>query len=151
MNLRVSVDTNILAYAEGVDSPELQVLARDILGSLSREFTFVPLQVLGELFSVLLRKGHRSRSTALADVMRWHRTFRVIETTNAIFLSAVSLVEQPQLHPWDAIILSAAAEAGCSLILSEDMQDGFVWRGVTVANPFKIPRHPLLASVLESR
>jgi hypothetical protein len=29
------------------------------------------------------------------------------------------------------------------------MQDGFVYRGVTVANPFAETLHPLLASLLE--
>ncbi len=37
------------------------------------------------------------------------------------------------------------------MLLSEDMQDGFVYRGVTVANPFAAALHPLLASVLETR
>ena len=34
------------------------------------------------------------------------------------------------------MILNAAADAGCALLLSEDMRPGFAWRGVTVANPF---------------
>jgi predicted nucleic acid-binding protein len=33
-------------------------------------------------------------------------------------------------------MLAAAAQAGCRLLLSEDMQDGFTWRGVTIRNPF---------------
>ncbi|HZC22176.1 MAG TPA: VapC toxin family PIN domain ribonuclease, partial [Candidatus Binatia bacterium] len=49
---------------------------------------------------------------------------------------------------WDAIILSAAAEAGCRLLLSEDLQAGFTWNGVTVANPFAAKKHELLAELL---
>ncbi|WP_205963481.1 PIN domain-containing protein [Roseicella aquatilis] len=33
----------------------------------------------------------------------------------------------------------SAAEAECRLLLSEDIQDGFTWRGVTVRNPFAAP------------
>jgi predicted nucleic acid-binding protein len=45
-------------------------------------------------------------------------------------------------------MLSAAAVARCRLLLSEDLQEGFTWRGVTVTNPFRVDRHPLLAAVL---
>jgi hypothetical protein len=45
------------------------------------------------------------------------------------------------------MILSAAADARCRLLLSEDLQEGFTWRGVTVVNPFRAQRHPLLAAV----
>ncbi len=43
--------------------------------------------------------------------------------------------ERPQPRP-DALILNAAAEAGCELLLSEDMASGFAWRGTVVVNPF---------------
>ena len=45
--------------------------------------------------------------------------------------------------------LAAAAEAGCRLLLSEDLQDGFTWSGVTVVNPFAEKKHELLAGILE--
>jgi predicted nucleic acid-binding protein len=45
-------------------------------------------------------------------------------------------------------MLAVAAEGSCRLLLSEDLQDGFSWRGVTVANPFAAVRHPLLAAML---
>jgi predicted nucleic acid-binding protein len=50
---------------------------------------------------------------------------------------------------WDAVILSAAAGAECHLLLSPDMQDGFVWQGVTIVNPFAHTRHPLLQAILK--
>ena len=46
-------------------------------------------------------------------------------------------------------MISVAAEGGCRLLLSEDLQDGFSWRGVTIANPFAASRHPLLDALLE--
>jgi predicted nucleic acid-binding protein len=52
---------------------------------------------------------------------------------------------------WDAMILSAAADAGCTLLLSEDMQNGFVARGVTVVNPLADAPHPRLAGLLGKR
>jgi predicted nucleic acid-binding protein len=42
-----------------------------------------------------------------------------------------------------------AADADCRLVLSEDLQEGFTWRGVTVTNPFGAERHPLLDAWLQ--
>jgi predicted nucleic acid-binding protein len=49
------------------------------------------------------------------------------------------------------VILSAASQAGCRLLLSEDLQDGFTWGGVTVINPFASPRHLLLEAIISNR
>jgi len=50
---------------------------------------------------------------------------------------------------WDALILAVAAENHCRLLLSEDFNAGFTWRGVTMVNPFEAQPHPLLAQVLK--
>ena len=46
------------------------------------------------------------------------------------------------------MILSAASNADCQILLSEDMQDGFTWGGVTIVNPFLEKPNPLLAALL---
>jgi predicted nucleic acid-binding protein len=37
---------------------------------------------------------------------------------------------------WDGVLLASAAEAGCTVILSEDMQDGARLGPITICNPF---------------
>jgi len=64
-------------------------------------------------------------------------------------LSAIDLAGDHRLSIWDSVVISVASEAGCRLLLSEDLQDGFTWGGVTVANPFASQQHPLLASLLQ--
>jgi len=46
------------------------------------------------------------------------------------------------------MILAVAAESKCSLLLSEDMHDGFTWAGVTVTNPFSANRHIWLDALM---
>jgi predicted nucleic acid-binding protein len=65
-------------------------------------------------------------------------------------LSAADLATDHQLSIWDSVILSAAAEAGCRLLLSEDLHDGFTWKGVTVTNPFAPAKYALLAAMLDA-
>jgi len=44
--------------------------------------------------------------------------------------------QRHQLSFWDALIVSAAVEAGCKSILTEDLNDGQELDGVRVENPF---------------
>ena len=37
---------------------------------------------------------------------------------------------------WDALLVATAGEAGCTLILTEDLTDGAVLSGVEIHNPF---------------
>jgi len=46
------------------------------------------------------------------------------------------------------VILSAAAEGGCRLLLTQDSQEGFAWNGVTVTNPFAPKKNDLLIALL---
>lgn len=146
--MNVAVDTNVFGYAEGLNGPEKKAAALALLEKLVPESTLIPVQVLGELFAALVRKGRRSPATARAAVLSWGDTFPLIETSSEILASAADLAIAHQLAFWDSVILSAAAEGRCRLLLSEDMQDGFTWRGVTVVNPFSSSRHPLLAALV---
>jgi predicted nucleic acid-binding protein len=144
----VAVDTNVLACAEGVNGPANKYAAHTLLERLPKVSTLLPVQTLGELFHVLVRKAGFSRSAARAAMLSWGDAFPLIETSSDILLAAAGLTAEHQLNIWDAVIVSAAADAGCRLLLSEDLQDGFTWGGVTVANPFSPARHPLLKAVL---
>ena len=63
--------------------------------------------------------------------------------------SAFDLAAAHGLSIWASLILSVAAEQGCRVLLSEDLQNGFTWRGTAVVNPFAAPANALLAGVLE--
>ena len=146
--MRVALDTNILAYAEGVDDLARKKIAVALVRGLDEASTLLPVQVLGELFRVL-RKAKYSAAEARIIVLRWQKTFPLIETSASVLQAAIDLAADHDLVIWDAIILCAAAEAGCRLLLSEDLQEGFTWNGVTVTNPFAAQRHPLLTGLLE--
>jgi predicted nucleic acid-binding protein len=146
--VRVALDTNMLAYAEGVNGASMKTAALDLVSKLPQASIVLPVQVLGELFQVLTRKAARSPSRARAAVLSWHDAFAVADTSAAVMLAATDLAVHHHLGLWDAVILSASADANCRLLLSEDIQDGFLWRGVTVVNPFGPSVHPLLKALL---
>jgi Predicted nucleic-acid-binding protein, contains PIN domain len=55
--MRIALDTNILAYAEGVNGPTRKRAALELIRKLPESSTFLSVQVLGELFRVLVGKA----------------------------------------------------------------------------------------------
>jgi predicted nucleic acid-binding protein len=147
--MRIALDTNILAYAAGVNGTEKKQEALELIRKLPEPDTLLPVQVLGELFRVLVGKARVSPALARTTILRYQDTYPFIETSPAVLLSAMDLAADHQIGIWDAVILAAASGAGCRLLLSEDLHEGFTWGGVTVVNPFEVKKHELLAGLLK--
>jgi predicted nucleic acid-binding protein len=138
----------VLAYAEGVNGEARREETLHLLGRLPEGAVAVPVQALGELFNVLTRKAGRTRSKARAALLSWQDAYPTIETSMRVVTEAAELASARRLGIWDSIMIAAAADAGCRILLSEDLQDGFGWRGVTVADPYAATPHPLLTALL---
>jgi predicted nucleic acid-binding protein len=147
--VRLAVDTNIFVYAEGLNGLEQAVFARRLLEDLPLGETVVPVQVLGELFNVLVRKGNFSRTRARDIIAGLAAAFETADTSSVQLDTGSELAERYGLNIWEAIILAVSDSAGCRILLSEDMQHCFEWRGVTVINPFLAEPHPLLRRAFE--
>ena len=146
--MRVALDTNILAYAEGTNGAAMREKALQLIQRLPPTSVVVPVQTLGELFNVLVRKAKRRPSRAQTAILSWRDAYPVVDTSATVMINAADLAAVHGLSIWDSVVVSAAAEADSRLLLSEDLQEGFTWRGVTVTNPFAPTLHPLLAALL---
>ena len=147
---RVAIDTNVIVYGEGVDDLHRREIAQRTLAALPAFDVVIPVQVLGESLRVLVGKAKWPLEQAL-DAVRSFESFELARTDRETWDEATQIVKLHGVPVWDAIILAAASQAGCALLLSEDYQDGFVWRGVTVVDPFAERRHPLLESLMTQR
>ncbi|QBQ55955.1 PIN domain-containing protein [Nitrosococcus wardiae] len=148
--MRVALDTNVLAYAEGIGDQTRLDVSLTLLSQLPQELILLPAQILGELYRVLTGKAHWGHSAAREAILNWGDSFEVVDSTWVAFQSAMDLSADHSLQIWDALILSVAAENRCRLLLSEDMQNGFTWRGVTVINPYTPTPHPLFLAAIQS-
>jgi predicted nucleic acid-binding protein len=149
--VKVALDTNILAYAEGTNGAEMKEKALDLIRRLPADSVVLPTQVLGELFNVLVLKAKKPATAARTAILTWRDAYPLSDTSAPVMVNAVDLAADHKLRIWDSVVLSATAEAGCRLLLSEDLQDGFTWHGVTVTNPFGPTRHALLDVLLVQR
>jgi predicted nucleic acid-binding protein len=130
------VDTNVLQYAASKapeDSAKRQ-RAREILARPSVVFS---AQVMQEFYAVAV-KNQRLQMThddAMA-VLEALGAFPVSPVTRELVLAAISIKQRFQISYWDAAILTAAKQMGCSTVYSEDLNAGQDYDGVRVINPF---------------
>jgi predicted nucleic acid-binding protein len=54
----------------------------------------------------------------------------------AVMRRAHDVEQQYRLSWWDSLVIAAAQLQGCVVLLTEDLQDGGVYGGVTVRSPF---------------
>ena len=57
--MKIALDTNVLAYAEGTNGAPMRDKALELIRRLPQGAIVLPVQTLGELFNVLVRKAKR--------------------------------------------------------------------------------------------
>ena len=131
------IDTNILVYAadESASISRKTRIARELL--LQRGLT-LSAQVLNE-FTVNARHSNKLNLSAKEEldwIERW-LLFPVQSIKTETYLLARVFHKRYQVSHWDGLILASAKEANCTILYSEDLQDGQSYDGITVVNPFK--------------
>jgi len=147
--VRIALDTNVLAYAEGIGDQTRRDTSLLLLELLPVNDVLLPAQALGELYRVLTEKARRNPGKSREAILSWADSYAVADSSWAAFQSALDLCVDHGLQIWDALIMAVAAEHRCRLLLTEDLQHGFTWRGVSVVNPYAGTIHPLLERALK--
>jgi predicted nucleic acid-binding protein len=84
----------------------------------------------------------------LADVEIWMEAFDCAPAQLEDYLKASVLSDRFNLQYFDALIITVAARAGATMLLSEDMQDGLEVEGLRVVNPFVAGNDGVIAGAL---
>ncbi|MDE0486713.1 MAG: PIN domain-containing protein [Nitrospira sp.] len=131
-------DTNILIYASDRSAPEKQSQARRLLKhAIENETGVVSAQVLSEFFMVVTRRIQEPLPIEEAEqVIEQLAILSVVDIDVALVRQAIGTCRRYQISYWDALIIAAAGRAGCTRILSEDLNPGQTYHNVAVVNPF---------------
>jgi predicted nucleic acid-binding protein len=128
------LDSNILMYLASGDAAKA-----DRAEQLLRDGGTVSVQVLNEIANVAVRKMKLSWSDTRDFISRIRDLLTVIPLTEPIHESGLRLAERYQFGVYDGMIVAAALEAGCEVVLSEDLQHGLVVDGrLRIVNPFGV-------------
>ncbi len=134
---RFSLDTNLLFYAIDNNDPKRHRQAMKVLDRAAVEFDCViTLQAFCEFFASTTRKGKMTIEDASAQIEDWQILFTTVYPTSGSLKRAIEAVRKHSLSFWDAMLWSVAKEAGVTVLLSEDLQDGRELGGVRFRNPF---------------
>jgi predicted nucleic acid-binding protein len=130
------VDTNILLYAASTNQAEAakRDAARKLLSASPICFS---VQVAQEFFVNATRKliPPLSRTDALSFLSQIRPT-TVAPLDYELFEDATLLAERFQISYWDAAVVAAAKQLNCTILYSEDLNEGQSFDGVIVRNPF---------------
>ena len=136
MTVRSFVDANVFVYARDPRDPRKQARAAQWLELLWNERAGrTSMQVLCETYVVLTRK----RGTPADDA--WRRVERYFAWNpqpidERILRAAREIQYAHPLSWWDAMVVAAAQVQACSVLLTEDLQDGQVFGSLRVRDPF---------------
>ena len=137
MSDKAFFDTNVLVYAFDNSAPEKSDVSKELIHDFGEDGNLVlSTQVLQELYVTLTKVG-RSLLTQeeAAEIVNDFAEFPLVRVDKNIISRAMKRHQSKAFSFWDAMIVEAALQSGCSQLLSEDMHDGLVIDSLTISNP----------------
>jgi predicted nucleic acid-binding protein len=136
MSASVTLDTNILVYAFDERETFKRHLSLQILGAAAQSGYRLALQAIGEFYAVTTRRKILPPARAAEELEQFIRSFETFLPSQSAYSIAAEEAARGRFSYWDAVLLASASDAGCDVILSEDMADGARLGAITVRNPF---------------
>jgi predicted nucleic acid-binding protein len=139
MSGRTFLDTNVPVYVFDHDEPRKRKIAAEILEHAAGTGGFsLSTQVLQEFYVSVTRKLARGLPEPMAlSATRNLATLHVVGIDNEMVFRAIELSQEHFLSFWDALIIQAALEANCEVLLTEDLQHGREILDLRIENPFR--------------
>jgi predicted nucleic acid-binding protein len=132
----ITADTNVVVYLWDNRSPIKMEVARSVASLLAARAAPLALQVIGETQSVLLRKLRQPPWQAAQNARNLLNTYGCFPASAANAAESLTLMAAGRMSYWDALLVTAARDAGCRWLLTEDMQDGARFGALEIVNPF---------------
>jgi predicted nucleic acid-binding protein len=136
----VFVDSNVLLYALDEREPAKRARATEWHERLWREdLGRTSMQVVYEFYVNLKRiAGARmSQEDAWTHASRY-LAWDPLPIDREVLRVAREVERRYRISWWDSMIVAAAQLQECEILLTEDLQDGMVFEGVTVRSPFTL-------------
>ena len=139
MTALVFVDTNVFVYRHDRGDPAKQARAEEWIAHLARSRTGrLSFQVLQELYVTLTGKARIGFDPSEArGIVRDLAVWQPVAIDLGILERAWHIQDGHSVSWWDSVIVAAAQSLGCSILLTEDLQDGHAFEEVRVVNPFR--------------
>ena len=132
------LDTNVFIYLfDEVDDHKRATADRLIADALASGTGVVSFQVVQEALNVLTRKLGASSSDARRFLDAVLAPLWRVAPSPDLYLRALEVRDRYGFSFYDALVVAAALDAGCTRLLSEDLQHGQRIGDLTVVDPFR--------------
>ena len=135
------IDTNVLVYAATTQDASKRKIAIELITHAleANHDGVISVQVMSEFSRTMLAK----KFVTVKELDKWVSLFYPLletEVTMDIVRQAALIQEEYGIQFYDAQIVATAEKLGCTEIVSEDLNDGQLYRGMAAVNPFKRKR-----------
>lgn len=139
MSAELFIDTNVFIYQlDTTDLRKHQIAERLVRSALHKGNACISWQVVQECLNVMLRKAEvvlpPQAARSYLDVVLL--PLMQVLPSAAVYHKALDVQARWGFGLYDSLIVSSAMTAGCSTLLSEDLQNGQVLDGLRIMNPF---------------
>lgn len=132
------LDTNVLLYLFDNTAPSKQKIAQNLIEEgLHDGSACISFQVIQESLNVLTKKLMASQEDTVRFLEDVLLPLCTVYSHEALYRQAVDWRYRYKYSMYDSLILAAADDAGCSVLLSEDLQHGQVIGALRIENPFR--------------
>ena len=136
MSDRVFIDSNIILYLYSEDEIIKQDKAQEILAVHINHL--ISTQVINEVSNILFKKFNLSAAEVENVILEIDKYIRIVDYSLKTQIKAVKLKDKYRFQYYDALIMATALEQGCSILFTEDMQNGqIIENSLKIVNPFK--------------
>lgn len=131
------IDSNVLVYSIDESDLNKKKKADELLEKLIREQKGqLSTQSLQEFYNVLTKKLGYSKPNVKLLVENLSELFPVEEIKIQSIIKAIDISIRTQFSFWDSLVMAMAIETGCSVLYSEDLNNGQIVEGIEIVNPF---------------
>jgi predicted nucleic acid-binding protein len=139
MSARFFLDTNIFVYScDRTSQAKARIAESLIADAVASRRGIISYQVIEEFLNLALRRFANPMSPSEAERYLYNilQPILGIHSSLALYTEALHVQSRFRLSWYDALIVTAAIEADCAVLYSEDLQHGQRFGSTRVQNPF---------------
>lgn len=135
---KIFIDSNIFIYTllEGTKNNEKRIKSINFLEEISEKSIIISTQVLGEIFNVLSRRYNFEKKEIISKLEILSETVNVKPLNLETVKKSWNVFQYGNYSYYDSLIIASALENKCSILYTEDMNNGHIIENLKIINPF---------------
>ena len=133
---KIFVDSNIWLYLFLQDNSNKYKIVEKYISENDNSLMFISYQVINEVTNQLIRNNF-NETIIRKNIDYLYKICTISNFSKDVLFLASSLREKYTFSFWDSMIVSSSLTCGCTILASEDMQDGLNIDNMIIRNIFK--------------